>query len=366
MITKRIVLLGAVVTVCAVFLLLRHDPDPEPRVEEAAEEIAPNEVVGEEETLVDESEPVDPLQAEVIAEAEAAGLNEEQLQSVRSNAEKIATLARIMSHPIEFYGKVVDLEGNPVAGAEVTYSAFNRFFDNSEAQTTTSDGNGRFAINDIEGGSIYVRVAKEGYYKIEGSERSFGYAVPDDNPAADDPNNPAIFLLRKHGDAEPLIKFGERWGRSWSIPRNGNASGFDLIEGRQTSSNDAHVVVRAWSPEEKRGPNNERIPYAWRFEITVPNGGLIERSDEFDFIAPESGYTETLSFEMPADAERWNDLGHEQDVFAKLKDGNYARFTFRYRPSKSKAGDSFKIESYTNPSGSRNLEYDPDLEVAGQ
>jgi hypothetical protein len=348
---------------CVTFLLLRYFS---PQVENVLISEAIEESSELEETTSEESDSVDPLHAEVIAEAEAAGLSGDQLENVRSNADKIAALARIMSHSIEFYGKVVDLEGNPVTNAEVTYSAFNRFFENSKAQTTISDAEGYFAINDIKGGSIYVRVAKDGYYKIKESERSFGYAVPDENPAADDPNNPAIFKLRKHGKAEALIKFGERWGRAWSIPRNGNASGFDLIQGKEVSSSDGHIIVRAWSPDQKRGPNNERMPYSWKFEITAPGGGLIERVDQFNFIAPKSGYAETLTFEMAADAERWNDLGHEQEVFAKLKDGNYARFLFRYRPSNSKRGDSFTIESYTNPNGSRNLEYDPNLAVTGQ
>lgn len=361
---KRLVLLGVVVLACAAFLLLRDSSESESEM--IAEEVTENEAVEEvaeaEEVIIDEPEPVDPLHSQVIAEAEGAGLSEDQLQSARSNTGKIATLARIMSHPIEFYGKVVDLEGNPVAAAEVTYSAFNRFFDNSEAQTTLADVYGHFAINDIEGGSIYVRVAKEGYYQIDESKRKFGYAVPSSNPAADDPNNPAVFILRKHGVAEYL----QRREFINDIPRVGTATGFDLMTGRKVSSGDSHIIVRAWSPEEKRGPNGERIPYAWRFEISVPNGGLVERTDQFDFIAPESGYTETLSFEMPADAERWNDLGQKQEVFAKLKDGNYARLLFHYGPSNSIRGDYLRIESYTNPSGSRNLEYDSNLASASR
>jgi len=306
-------------------------------------------------------EPEDPIHSEVIAKAEAAGLSDEQLQNVQSNVGGIGLLARILSQPIEFYGRVVDLDGNPVAHAQVTYSAFNRFFENSPTQTTRSNEDGYFAINDIQGGSIYIRVAKDGYYKIEESERRF------ENPFADDPNNPAILKLRKHGEAQPLVKVGEKWGGPiWAIPRDGSPVGFDLIRASRVSLGDGHIVVRAWSPDTKLTVRQGKEPYAWKFEISAPGGGFIERTDQFDFIAPEYGYTETLTFEMSTDNEDWNDYGIEEEVFAKLKDGNYARLLFRYKPSGSKRGDSFKIYSYTNPSGSRNLEYDPKLEVPSE
>ncbi len=296
----------------------------------------------------------------VIAEAEAAGLNDSKFRSIESNVGQLAQMVRVFSYPIELYGKVVDTDGIPVVAAQVKQSFTGEGCDCPEYALT--DENGEFYLSG-KGSSVYIRVTKDGYYEAEESKGSVGYTVPSERPPANDPSNPAIFVLRKHGEAEPLVKFGEKWGRAWSIPRNGDAVGFDLIEGRQTAYTDAHIFVRAWSPGEKRGPDNERIPYAWKFEVTAPKGGFIERVGEFDFIAPESGYVESFSFEMPADAERWNDLGHEQEVFAKLKNGNYARVLFRYQPSNSQRGDSFTIESYTNPSGSRNLEYDPELEI---
>jgi len=362
---NRLLLLGVgvVVVVCAVLMLPRNDSTPQ-KTEDATEEIIPKEAFEDsaetESVSSDKPNPPDPLRADVIAKAEAVGLTEEQLQDVRSNAGSIATLARVFGQSIEFYGRVVDLEGNPVANAKITYSAFNRFFENSPAQTTVTDKKGYFRINDIQGGNIYVRVSKDGYYKIEESERRFA------NDFADDPSDPAILKLRKHGEAEPLVKFGEKWGRPWSIPRNGTAVGFDLVSGKVVSASEGHIIVRAWSPDTKPTARQGGKPYAWKFEISAPRGGFIERTDQFEFIAPQSGYVETLIFEMPANSERWSALGAEEEVFAKLKDDNYARIYFRYRPSSNNKGDSFSLEAYTNPSGSRNLEYDPSLEVPNQ
>lgn len=367
MIAKRIVCLVLFFVVVVAFLLLHESPT---QVEGTKENAIEEDSSAQEKVAIETLGPVDSLHADVIDEAEAAGLSDDQLQNVRSNTGKIAALARIMNYPIKFYGRVVDLEGNPVINADVNYSAFNSFFEDSEAQTTNSDKEGYFSINDIQGGSLYVRVAKEGYYQIEESKKNFGYAVPGDNPPADNPDNPAIFKLRKHGKAEPLI----RYEYSWGIPRDGTPVKVDLIEGKpnrhskSVSDNEASIIIRAWSPDEKRGPNDQKAPYAWKLEISAPSGGFIDQRGQFNFIAPEMGYTETLTFEMSEGISSWDDWEHDvsKKVFAKLKDGNYARLFLYYRPSTRKSGDTFRVESYTNPSGSRNLEYDPGLNVPAQ
>lgn len=362
---KRIGFFVVFCVVIVVFLLLYDNPT---RIEGTKENEIEEKPSTQEKVSMETLGPVDSLHADVIAEAEAAGLSDDQLQNVRSNVGGIAALARIMNYPIKFYGRVVDLEGNPVINADVKYSAFNSFFEETNTQTSNSDEKGYFAISDIQGGSLYVRVAKEGYYQIEESKGHFGYAVPGENSAADNPANPAIFKLRKHGKAESLVKYEYSWG----IPRDGTSVKIDLVEGKPSrrsesvSIEEASIIVRAWSPIEKRGPNNQKKPYAWKFEISAPNGGFIERRDQFDFIAPEMGYAETLTFEMSGGITNWDNWEHDvsKEVFAKLKDGNYARLFFYYRPSTRKNGDTFRIESYTNLSGSRNLEYDPSLELS--
>ena len=58
---------------------------------------------------------------------------------------------------------------------------------------------------------------------------------------------------------------------------------------------------------------------------------------------------------MPKNAEKWQPQA-ERSYFLKLANGCYARIEFKMIAG----GDHyFKIESYLNPSGSRNLEYDP-------
>ena len=354
---KRIVFLVTVSAACIWFWLSWNKA---PQVKETVTPETVEESSSSDELAIEEPALVDPLHVEVIAEAESAGLSDDQLKSIKNNADKIAQMVRVFSYPIELYGKVVDLEGNPIADAKVKQSFTGKGCDCPEYLTT--DENGEFYLSG-KGSSVFIRTSKEGYYETEQSKGTIGYTIPSDRLPADDPNNPAVFKLRKHGEAEYLKKYEF----IENIPRNGEFVGFDLISGRRTSASNGHIVVRACSPDEKRGAKGEHITYAWRFEIIAPEGGFIERVDQFDFIAPKSGYTEILTFEMSADADiaKWK-RGVKQEVFAKLNDGNYARLIFHYGSKRGKAGDYLRIESYTNPSGSRNLEYDPSLEINSQ
>ena len=285
----------------------------------------------------------------------------------KSNVIKLVQTVRVFSYPIELYGKVVDVEGKPIAGAKVQQSFTGKGCDCPEYLTT--DENGAFYLSG-KGSSVFIRTSKEGYYETEQSKGTIGYTVPSDRPPADDPNNPAIFVLRKHGEAELLVKYRYSWG----IPRDGTPVKVDLIEGKPNryskfaDDSEGAVIIRAWSPENKYDSNGKPIRYGWKFEINAPNGGFVERTNRFDFIAPETGYTETLTFEMPEGSKDWSEWKHNvsKELFARLPNGNYSRLVFYYRPGKRKNGDTFRIESYTNPSGSRNLEYDPDLEITDQ
>jgi hypothetical protein len=82
----------------------------------------------------------------------------------------------------------------------------------------------------------------------------------------------------------------------------------------------------------------------------------MESTNEFDFTAPLDGYRPVDEINMPqTTAEKWsNDVAKQ--YFVKLANGNYAYVKFRMVAG----GDHFCIvESYLNPSGSRNLEFDP-------
>jgi|GEM_PF-3643695 len=111
------------------------------------------------------------------------------------------------------------------------------------------------------------------------------------------------------------------------MPKDGSPMAVDLEIGRATTARQGDIVLECWTQNEGMDPNLAQ-PYDWRFRLTVPGGGVVERTDEFAFEAPAEGYREVVEFAMPKDAERWKQH-FEAEYFVKLGDGRYARMQFR-------------------------------------
>jgi len=95
------------------------------------------------------------------------------------------------------------------------------------------------------------------------------------------------------------------------------------------------------------------------------NGGLIESSDEQMYRAPAEGYKPTLTIDMPADSANWTDE-KTINVYLRLHNGElYGRAELKALVGSNREATPFYITSYVNPSGSRNLEYDPLQNIGG-
>jgi hypothetical protein len=252
--------------------------------------------------------------------------------------------------PIQFYGKVVDEAGNGVSDAEVQIS-FNDHLGagNSKSQAFT-DANGLFSASG-HGLGLAVSVSKEGYYHLPQSNGSFGYAkgaggqTPHSNP-----NDPALFVLRKMRNPVSLIHIADK---DTKLPKNGAPIELSLTTGKLAPTGQGDIEVEAWIIDGDSNANSNR-PYDWRCRISVPGGGLIQRTGQFDFEAPETGYQPADEIEMPATlGAAWRSQA-SRDYFVKLASGQFARVEFTMT-----AGGQhfFTITSYLNPTvGDRNLE----------
>ena len=92
-------------------------------------------------------------------------------------------LDRILANKIVFHGQVLDLDGNPVPNAKITYSGFSAaHYENAWTgggppdKIKHADENGRFEIRET-GGSLYVKCTHPGYYGSESSAQKFGYGL---------------------------------------------------------------------------------------------------------------------------------------------------------------------------------------------
>lgn len=97
---------------------------------------------------------------------------------------------------------------------------------------------------------------------------------------------------------EPLISPA---GRQSLIAKDGTPLRMELSPGDPATM----VELQAWTGEQ---PAGSEAPYPWKFRLTVPAGGVVERADRGLFLAPESGYQRVFDFTMPGDlpAGEWS------------------------------------------------------------
>ena len=176
--------------------------------------------------------------------------------------------------PIEFYGKVLDEDGNPVAGATADISWTDMSPNGSSNTQVTSDGAGLFSITRVSGKHMTVQVTKHGYYRETSKGRSSYEYAGFWEPTYHEPNSssPIIFYLRKKGISEPLILRGPIL---LGAPNDGRPINIDLTTGRKTSDGSGNIVLRI-----SKGPKtNKRFDWTAIIE-GVDGAGLIESKDD--------------------------------------------------------------------------------------
>ena len=129
-------------------------------------------------------------------------------------------------------------------------------------------------------------------------------------------------------------------------PTNGTTVFVDFFN--QKSGDIGQLKMEGW----KERKNFKTAQNNWGFRLTVPDGGLIEQSDEFPFEAPDIGYQSTLEWHFKDGDAAWQ--GGIKDKFY-IKFGNPARYG-KITVDTSAFTPTVYLEYVINPDGSRNLE----------
>jgi hypothetical protein len=109
---------------------------------------------------------------------------------------------------------------------------------------------------------------------------------------------------------------------------------------------------------------NGQRRYDWSIEVTVNGGGMVPHDEEFPFLAPDDGYQSVLRASMKADDPDWVGFFRQKCFFKSREGANYGRIDFELSPFPKRWPPRILIREYfLNPAGSRNLEYDMDLDV---
>lgn len=254
----------------------------------------------------------------------------------------------LMQTPIDFYGIVLDQDGNPVPSAKVSATVLDNMMKGSPL-STSSDAKGKFGIKS-RGLSLHIEVSKPGYCFVEmggilkPSSQGFDFGVDNGKGIYQtDQASPSIFHLRKAGNAIAL----DRLTANPKVPRDGTPV---TVYPSRTSTVGLQILCR--TNEDNQVPN---APYDWRCEIKVDGGGIQEMAGEHIFVAPDGGYSPSAVIDMPKtlDSKQWNSRA-SRSYWLRFSDNTFGKINFMMNAR----GDHFAvINGFRNPSpNDRNLE----------
>jgi len=250
--------------------------------------------------------------------------------------------------PINFYGKVVDENTNPVAGANITFGWSELPTEAGARQATTiSDTEGLFSLLGKRGPALDVWIGKKGYYASHHGQWGFSYMGAMAGFKSD-PLNPVIFQLRKKGGGSALIMTDyPGFSKIAQLHHDGTPIELDLFNGTQAPVGNGQLRLEFWRAITNQNAN----VFDWECRLSVPGGGLVETPEEFAFQAPESGYQSPIVIDMLTTNENWRGEIRSQ-YYMQLSGGKYGRVNFYF----SSFNGVFTVRSAINPTGSRNLE----------
>jgi hypothetical protein len=267
--------------------------------------------------------------------------------------------------PISFFGRVFDLQGIPIEGARIAMRWSNvKPPDGSEEAIRLTDSKGNFELTGAEGRLLTVKLEKEGYHELRKSNQlNFEYAqFYDSNYYIPAKNDPILFKLQKRLKAEALYSINLVQNE---IPPDHGKVALNFAAGRAFLGDEGDLRILIQRPPTK----GEAFDYV--VEIRGNNGWkMAATTEEFPTLAPESGYEDGVRIEAKANDRNWRQRVErkfyirrgEGDLFGILMldiDTNNNRITRKETTQRC----GVRAELRINPTGSRILEYDPQLRV---
>ena len=220
---------------------------------------------------------------------------------------------RIDTNKINFYGKVLDEQGQPVEGAEIIlhlkrFSALAPpWYEQIIDIYLKSDREGRFSITNEQGRDILIaNIDKKGYqhsFKHK-TKDSYGFSPEMDAVFVPDPKNPVVFWMRKKG--EVAFIFESNGGPNFSFKRDesGTQKGVDIIHGLEIKEKDLPKPTFNGDPlfcDLKAKAIFDSRTKTWTMVLT-PGGsdGGILFSDRLLYEAPAEGYLPSYTIQPEA------------------------------------------------------------------
>jgi hypothetical protein len=252
--------------------------------------------------------------------------------------------------PVEFFGKIIDQDGNPLAGVKIKGEVLHLKVivpaawgsqDEIIPIDKDTDQNGRFEIQGMTGRGVVIESIQKDGYEVEPTSRSHG-------TAEGSLSSPVVFKMWSTNIHEPLITGGNKF----QIVPDGRPYFIDLTKGTiaEPSEGDLKVWIQ-YTNQPIRGQSSD-----WSAEIDVVNGGLQETKDYSMFTAPTEGYVSSFFWKDQIKGGQRGNIG-ERRFYLKLKNGQeYGRMVIElHAPFNNQIPGLIRLSYAINPSGSRIL-----------
>ena len=276
----------------------------------------------------------------------------------RYNAQ-LREAARNLRQPLRFWGRVADQDGGPLEGVRVCYRAqlvdlpwIGALGTHDEYGSTMSKADGSFFFDAGRGGRVEVTyVLKSGYQLAQNTNCTFEY--PSTKPgASQDPARPAQFVLVQEAAVEPQHHFQQYF----RVPCDGSPCTVDLKRGKARQEGELRVVLT-------RNPLllQPLQTFDWWMHVEMPGGGLVEVEPPLGVKAPEQDYKEQISYAFTGVKSRldprWR-AATTKHFYCRTAAGEYGRLRIMADLASSQPPVFLEVESWLNPSGSRNLQFE--------
>jgi hypothetical protein len=271
----------------------------------------------------------------------------------RNSPEAIRKYMESQNVPVDFFGEVIDQDGNPLAGARVQGGVLNAVViapvpggaqDKNIPIDQKTDSGGRFEIRDVLGRALQIESIQKDGYEVEP-----GYCPHSFGASVGDYSNPAIFKMWRSDIHEQLV-VGEK---KFQIIPDGRPYFIDLMKGEisQTENGD----LKVWIKYPEQTVVGDQI-YDWRCEVDVVSGGLCQSDSYSMFFAPTDGYVPTFQLQQNIKSGERGSIGN-QKFYVNLRNGRiYGRIQLDLiTPYNSETPGLIRLSYAINPSGSRIL-----------
>lgn len=276
-----------------------------------------------------------------------------------------------VSRPVELHGRVLDQDDRGIPDVRVILNTCPvvRLQDGNLCNPELTfevytDALGNFSVSGFNSVDIAIEdLKKDGY---ETSIKAKNQHRITQLGAWGTQQYPIIFRMWHSRGAEPLLV-----GQSafQVLSSDGQPLTIDRITGYVKRINDPiKIYLMRDDATVERGDDGAYV-YNWSFTVEVPEGGVLLTDAEQAFYAPADGYQPTASYSVSKNSALWSSQKKLTVYLVSGSPPKYSRLEFEINSNNGFAPGGLGKEGvvsweiFTNPSGSRNLEYDPEKQI---